>query len=495
MASVWTWVHVLAAMSSVVLAVLALSRHSNPRLRLPLVLLAVDQFAWNAASVGRQLTHDGGYQWAGAVVTPVFTAIILHYALAFTGRLSRFKIALIVAYALYALEAVVVILDWNLGWLGRSLSTHALIAVATSVPIAIFGVFLLGRHFSSIVSDAERERTWLFVLALLVSVPLMLTDPFADMGFSIPSMATAGSCVLNGLLIVITLDLSDASPRQQFGQAVLLALVVVVGYLTLFGALRDHLGVLVLSVSVFSLALVAVGRLAWQWMSKRRENLSRFTTLGRFSAQMAHDLKNPLAAAKGASEFLQTELATLQRDDLAQFSGLLVQQLDRLTAIIDRYQRLSRVELAREQVDLNALLEKVLALQRLAVGPETAVTTAFATGLPKLPLDPELFSSAVENVVKNAFEAMPSGGTLTISTSLTARGVRVGFSDTGQGMDPRTMEQVTSLFFTTKAQGSGLGLAFVRQLIRAHGGELRLQSTEGKGTTVEFLLPVSPSNA
>lgn len=493
MLSVWTWVHVLAALSSVVLAVLALSRHSNPRLRLPLVLLAADQFAWNAASMGRQLTQEAGYQWAGAVVTPVFAGIMLHFALAFTGRLQRFRVALLVAYALYALEAVVVIIDWNTGWLGRSLSTHALVAVATSVPIVLFGVWLLSRHFSSMVSEAERERTWLFVIALLVSVPLMLTDPFADMGFSIPSMATAGSCVLNGLLIVITLDLSDASPRQQFGQAVLLALFVVVGYLTLFGALRDHLGVLVLSVSAFSLALVAVGRLAWQWMSKRRENLSRFTTLGRFSAQMAHDLKNPLAAAKGASEYLQTELATLQRDDLTQFSGLLVQQLDRLTAIIDRYQRLSRVELSREPVEVNALLEKVLALQRLAAGGQTMVTTTFAPGLPTLSLDPELFSSAVENVVKNAFEAMPNGGTLTITTALEATGVRIAFIDTGEGMDPRTREQVFALFFTTKAQGSGLGLAFVRQLIRAHGGELRLHSAEGRGTTVEFFLPVSPA--
>lgn len=90
MLSVWTWMHVLAATSSVVVVALALSKHSNVSFRVPLVALAVDQFIWNGASVAGELTKDPTYKWAGAVVTPVFTALILHYALAFTGRLRTF---------------------------------------------------------------------------------------------------------------------------------------------------------------------------------------------------------------------------------------------------------------------------------------------------------------------------------------------------------------------------------------------------------------------
>jgi signal transduction histidine kinase len=318
----------------------------------------------------------------------------------------------------------------------------------------------------------------------------MLTDLLSDMGLPVPPLSTLGSSVFNGLLIIITLGVSKASPRQQLGQAVLFAISVVVGFLTLFSLFQDRQGLLVLSMSGFTLALVAMGRLTWVAFIQQREGLTRFATLGRFSAQMAHDLKNPLAAARGAAELLEGEVKSLGRDDLGHFSTLLVQQLDRLTGIIDRYQRLSRMELERQRVDVNALVEKVLSLQGLAAGSHITLTRTLAADLPPTSLDPELIASALENLVKNAYEAMPNGGTVTVSTGREEQTLRLSVRDTGQGMDPRTREQVFGLFFTTKAQGSGLGLAFVQQIARAHGGEVHLESKEGHGTLVELRLPL-----
>jgi two-component system sensor histidine kinase HydH len=169
-----------------------------------------------------------------------------------------------------------------------------------------------------------------------------------------------------------------------------------------------------------------------------------------------------------------------------------VQQLDRLTGIIDRYQRLSRLELERQRVDVNALVEQVLSLQALAAGPAVTLEKRLAPGLPPAWLDPELIASALENLVKNALEAMPAGGTITVATAALGEALSLSVSDTGHGMDARTLARVFDLFFTTRAQGSGLGLAFVQQLARAHGGEVLLESREGAGTRVELRLPVQP---
>lgn len=490
MFSVWTWMHVLAATSTVVVVALALSKNSNPTFRLPLVLLAVDQFAWNAASVAGELTRDPTYKWLGAVVTPVFGPLLLHYTLAFTGRLRRFRGLLLASYGLFAAEALLVVVDWVSAGLDLGLGTHALVAGSSSVPIAVFGAFLIRAHLRDVVSESERQRTWLLVTALLAGVPLMLTDLLNDMGIDVPPLATAGSTVLNGLLILITLGVSRASRRQQLGQAIQFALFVVVAFLALFRAFRDRQGVLVLSMSALTLALVAGARLVWQVVARRREGLERFATLGRFSAQMAHDLKNPLAAARGAAELLEGEVKALGKDDLSHFSAMLVAQLDRLTNIIDRYQRLARMELERQSVDVNELVTRVLSLQHHGSAAAVTVSTTLAPDLPRVSLDPELISSVVENLVKNAFEAMPQGGTVTVSTARLGDQLSLTVADNGMGMDPRTREQAFELFFTTKASGSGLGLAFVRQIALAHGGDVRLDSHEGKGTQVELRLPL-----
>jgi signal transduction histidine kinase len=211
---------------------------------------------------------------------------------------------------------------------------------------------------------------------------------------------------------------------------------------------------------------------------------------------MAHDLRNPLAAARGAAEFLVEEMRRSGEAQHRDFAVLIIQQLDRLGAVIERYHRLSKLEPAPIELDLNALVRRVLSLQEFAAGSDVRIEHQLAEPSPRLKADPDLLASALENLVKNGLEAMPAGGTLTVRTQVGDEGsgpiASLSVEDTGKGMDARAREQAFEPFFTTKANGSGLGLAFVQQVARAHEGEVLLTSREGSGTIIEVALPLAP---
>jgi signal transduction histidine kinase len=325
----------------------------------------------------------------------------------------------------------------------------------------------------------------------------MSTELLADLGLPVPRLATLGSFTFNVMLTMLTLGLGlfpNVTQRTAtIAQAFLLALFAAVAYLNLFVLFGQRLGVLITSSTALSLLLAAGGWFLFSATARARVGLERFATLGRFSAQMAHDLKNPLAAAKGAAEYLGEELRRGNQPQHREFAQLIVAQLDRLAAVIDRYQRLSKLEPELRAVALNQLVAKVLSLQGFAAGGVEWKRELHPVEL-TIRADADLLASALENLVKNAVEAMPGGGTLTVSTGLRenddGRLAVVSVRDTGTGMDARAREQAFELFFTTKASGSGLGLAFVQQVARSHGGQVLLTSVEGSGTLFEVLLPM-----
>jgi signal transduction histidine kinase len=165
-----------------------------------------------------------------------------------------------------------------------------------------------------------------------------------------------------------------------------------------------------------------------------------------------------------------------------------LEQVERLDRVVGTYQRLARVEPLLKPVDLTRLVESVLSLQSFAQ-PSVLLVHELASGLPPCAGDEDLLANALENLVRNAFEAMPGGGTLTVRTRAEGAGVVLSVEDTGEGMDARTRERAFDEFFTTKATGSGLGLAFVRRVLEAHGGSVSLTSGEGRGTIVRLHLP------
>lgn len=490
----WAWVQLLSAASGLTVALLAVLRGGRSALALPLTLLAADQFAWNVASLGLELTHDPRYAWVGAVTAPLFAPIAFQFVATFLGRRRALLPPLAVAYTVFGAQSVVAAVQ-PLGVLPVTADLQAGALLLSSVPIAAFALVLVARHRQAASTALERWRATVLIAALATVPVLLTTDLLADMGFPLPRLATLGSFVFNVTLTWLTVGLGlFPNVRDRLAavlQAVVFALFVAVTYLLLFALFREQVGVLITTSTALSLFLAAA---AWFFITgtlRARAGLERFASLGRFSAQMAHDLKNPLAAAKGAAEYLVEEMRRAAQPQQQEFAQLIVQQLVRLGAVIDRYQRLSTLQPELASVDLNALVGQVLSLQAFG-SAGVRFTQALSAQPITVQADRDLLASALENLVKNAVEAMPQGGEVTVSTHLEhfdEPEAVLSVRDGGQGMDPRAREQAFELFFTTKATGSGLGLAFVQQVARAHGGRVRLQSREGSGTLVEVVLP------
>ena len=218
--------------------------------------------------------------------------------------------------------------------------------------------------------------------------------------------------------------------------------------------------------------------------------------MGRLATQMAHDLKNPLAALKGATQFLQHEVREGRPlEGQREFVDLLVAQVERLERVIEDYHRLARVEPVFRLGSVSKLASRVLALQHFAGTARVVVSSELEEDGARCQLDEDLLAAALENLLRNAFQSMASGGQVTVRVRTGSDHVALSVEDTGCGMNPRQREQAFDEFFTTKPEGTGLGLAFVRRVVEAHGGRVHLKSREGVGSKVELRIPFAPHEA
>jgi two-component system, NtrC family, sensor histidine kinase HydH len=473
------------------IAALALLRGTKSTLSLPLTLLGIDQFTWNVATVGWQLTHHHRWIWLMQTSAPLFIAFALHLVLVFVGKRRVMRWVLITWYVLTGLLSAAALI---LGSDAKYQPVGAIGTLVVGLPVAVIAVTLIVRHARGATTDLERYRTRVLLTAVVAATVLLTTDLFNDLGFGVPRLSHLGGFAFSALMTHLTLSLGlFESDKRGFGlvHGLLLGLFTAVAYLALFSTLAGNEGLLIVGVSAVTLAVVGMLRTSSAVATQRREGLERFATLGRFSAQMAHDLKNPLAAAKGATDYLREEIRQGRPPQQTEFVDLVAEQLDRLARVIDKYQRMSRLEPKPTRLELNALVKRVLALQSFAA-PNVAVQQQLGDPPPVVTADADLLAAALENLVNNAFQAMNEGkpGHVTVSTRTEDGAAVLAVQDDGKGMDARQVERAFEPFRTTKANGSGLGLAFTREVARAHGGDARLSSREGQGTLVEVMLPM-----
>ncbi|MHB8873006.1 MAG: sensor histidine kinase [Myxococcaceae bacterium] len=494
------WVSVVTCAGELAFAMLAIVRGSRSPLAMPLALFSLNLFTWNFAALAYAVSGVPAWHWLDQSTSPLSTPFALHFLFIFIGRRRQLRWVLFASYAAFGALGASSFLAFFFSWARAFAATRwwAILHVAFLLPTMTLVLVLLFVHLHRTQSLAEQTRTRLFISALAIIVAFAFTELLADLGFEVLRLGNVGSLVATAILAVIALrfDLFERELSAMFlVYALVVACVAVLAYLGLFQFLRTNIALLVVGVATVTLALVAITRSAGVAQTARRERLEQLATLGRFSAQMAHDIKNPLAALKGAAQFLREEQAQGRSlADKGEFLGLILEQINRVQTVVDEYQRLGRVEPMRVPLQINEVVQSVLSLQRFA-GANVAVKPELATGLPELRVDRDLVAGAIENLARNALEAMPLGGTLTVRTARALAadtdGITVEVEDTGKGMDARTRERAFDDFFTTKSSGSGLGLAFVRRVVEAHGGEVSLTSKEGRGTVVRLRLPVA----
>jgi two-component system sensor histidine kinase HydH len=216
----------------------------------------------------------------------------------------------------------------------------------------------------------------------------------------------------------------------------------------------------------------------------------RLTALGELSAGMAHEIRNPLGAIKGAVEILNDDYGP--EDAKYEFLQILMKETDRLNNIVQEFLGFARPKLPEFQnADLNEAIESVLILTaQEAKKAGVKVHKRLDPLIGKRSLDDGLLRQALLNLVLNAIQAMTGGGVLTIESFLRKNAVEITISDTGGGINEENRKKLFSPFFTTKKTGTGLGLAITYRIIENHRGTIDVASEPEHGTTFTVKIPV-----
>ncbi|HTL30701.1 MAG TPA: ATP-binding protein [Tepidisphaeraceae bacterium] len=228
-------------------------------------------------------------------------------------------------------------------------------------------------------------------------------------------------------------------------------------------------------------------------LERRTLNAERLAELGTLTGGLAHEIKNPLSTVQLNLQLLQEDLSpdnpAYQR--IISRLSTVRQETGRLRDILDDFLRYAgRIELTRQPVELNHLLEELVdfftpqaQLHRVQLRLNRAPESVTAA------VDAKLVKQAVLNLMLNALQAMPNGGELILSLGSFDHEATIDVIDTGSGISPDAVEKIFQAYYSTKKGGTGLGLAMAKRIAEEHGGHLSVQSEVGKGSDFKLHLP------
>lgn len=220
----------------------------------------------------------------------------------------------------------------------------------------------------------------------------------------------------------------------------------------------------------------------------------RLSTLGELAAGIAHQIRNPLASIKGTAEILIDPTTPQARKE--EFAQLMLEESNRLNRVVDDFLKLARFNrLHRQQANINDIMGRMLQFIDFRIDKsKIEVHTELGAGLPATDLDVSQMEHAVLNVLLNAVGAMPDGGRLSVGTTL-ERGnegdrILIRIEDSGSGIEHEHLAHIFEPFYTTREGGTGLGLPIAKRIIKAHGGDVEIDSEAGRYTRVLISLPL-----
>jgi two-component system, NtrC family, sensor histidine kinase HydH len=235
---------------------------------------------------------------------------------------------------------------------------------------------------------------------------------------------------------------------------------------------------------------------------ERVKERDRLAALGEMAAGLAHEIRNPLGAIKGAAQLLMTSDGAVAHPsaETAEFLQIIVEEANRLNNVVTRFLDYARAERpgreGADKVDLNNVVRKTIQLLQQDLPKNVELRVRIDEQLPSVAGDPESLLQVFLNLGQNALQAMPEGGTLEVLTTRRRRSrlgygqfCEVRFRDTGIGIPRDRLKKLFIPFYTTKQKGTGLGLAISHRIINQHGGTIEVRSTIGQGSTFSVFLP------
>ncbi len=265
--------------------------------------------------------------------------------------------------------------------------------------------------------------------------------------------------------------------------------------------LKDHEGKIVGTLGIFRDITVE------KRIREELEFSKHLSQLGELAGGVAHEVRNPLAKIIMGAYSLKEEMDDKKNPDSLNYILKGAEELNRIVSDLLYYS--GRMELQKQVTDLNNLLEETLFNLKDDVEKRgIKVIRQYSRGLPKAEVDTVKIGEVFLNIMLNAVQAMPEGGSLTIvskqvppSLALLPRGggegggddlsIAIEFMDTGYGIPKENLQRIFDPFFTTKGEGTGLGLSLAHKIVKAHGGKIEVQSEKGKGSIFRVLLPCS----
>jgi two-component system sensor histidine kinase PilS (NtrC family) len=223
-------------------------------------------------------------------------------------------------------------------------------------------------------------------------------------------------------------------------------------------------------------------------MESRMRQADRLATVGRMAANIAHEIRNPLASLTGAIEVLTSPHTA--EDARERLSQIVARESERLNHIIKNFLEYARpAPLSIAIFDVAAAAEEVLLLLEHRASPGSLKVMREFPPSVLWPVDAQQFRQILWNLCLNAVEAMPEGGELRVAVAVRGETLEITVSDTGEGIAAGDIAHVFEPFFSTKSEGTGLGLALVHRVVQEHGGEIDVRSSPGLGTTFTLTLP------
>jgi len=232
---------------------------------------------------------------------------------------------------------------------------------------------------------------------------------------------------------------------------------------------------------------------------RRMQERDRLAALGQMAAGLAHEVKNPLGAIKGAAQLLNepTDGETIE-PNAQEFIGIILEEVDRLDRVVGSVLDYARPSKGNPgAVDVNAVVKRTLQVLASGSGGEQSVQADLTDDVPLVRADAEQLRQVLMNLVRNALQATDGRGTVTVATRVKPIGtgagradsVEIAVRDDGPGISPQVLKSLFVPFFTTKNKGTGLGLAISQRLVEGWGGRIEVSSQPGAGSTFTVVLP------